>query len=427
MGTVKRIIKNTAWLTIAKVSGDLLVFFFLMYFGREFGKTILGKYSLAMSIGAILSVFYSFGFNTFLTRAISRDDTHESKFVGHLLLARTALAFVAWSVLSTCIWLVPFDDNTKLIVIIISGYHVFYRLGGLLRAAFIAHEAMHYPAFMEFFHRVVILGFGCICLLVFDDPVITLAVYPLSSSLMFALGLVIYRIKFGRLDFHLDLSFVKKAIVASLPFLLIAILTQLYARVGIIILTVVRGESEAGLFAASDRLFVAMTTTLTMLSHSLFPVMSRYAVIDNERLIGLARLSSRWLAIILIPTSFAITLFSHEIIAITFGADFKDSAIVLQILSWALTLIGLNYVLSNLLIVGNQESLLVRIRSMVYGFHIFMSMLLIGMFHYVGLACARLISEAILFIVMLVCIQSTLKSRATSIPEKTAAKKRKPS
>ncbi len=101
MGTVKRIIKNTAWLTIAKVSGDLLVFFFLMYFGREFGKTILGKYSLAMSIGAILSVFYSFGFNTFLTRAISRDDTHESKFVGHLLLARTALAFVAWSVLST--------------------------------------------------------------------------------------------------------------------------------------------------------------------------------------------------------------------------------------------------------------------------------------------------------------------------------------
>lgn len=424
MGTAKRIIENTALLTGGKITGDLLVFFFLMFFGRVFGKTILGKYSLAMSIGAILALLYNFGFNTLLTREVSRDTARGDKFVGNLLLARALLALGVWLATSIGIWLFPLSTDTRQIIILISGYHVFYRLGSLLRAAFIAQEVMHYPALMEFFHRIVILGLGCICLLWFDDPVITLAVYPLSSALMFGLGLAIYRTRFGKIDFHFDLSFVRNAIAASLPFLLIAFLTQLYGRVGIIILTVVRGEAEVGLFAASDRLFVAMTTTLTMLSHSLLPVMSRYAMTDRARLFHLVRRASRWLTILLLPTSLAVTLLSHEILAITFGADFSESARVLQILSWALTLIGLNYVLSNLLIVGNHESLLVRIRSIVYGFHIVMSGILIWMFHFVGLAYARLISETILFIVMLVCIRATTKPGSIFTQADMASKER---
>lgn len=97
---------------------------------------------------------------------------------------------------------------------------------------------------------------------------------------------------------------------------------------------------------------------------------------------------------------------------------------MLQILSWALTLIGLNYVLSNLLIVGNHESLLVRIRSIVYGFHIVMSGILIWMFHFVGLAYARLISETILFIVMLVCIRATTKPGSIFTQADMASKER---
>jgi len=409
METGKRIIKNTAFLTGGKILGDFLVFFFLAYFGRIFGLEILGKYAFAMSIGGILTVVYSLGFNTLTTREVSRDRSQNAKYLGNLLITRGVLSLIVWGLVGIVLWFTPLSFDTKIIILLITGYHVFYKLTGLLRCAFIAHQEMQYPAFLEFFHRLIILSLGGACIFFLKNPVMTLAVYPLSTLMMFLVGFFVFHKKYGLPDFDFDSSFVKKCIIESIPFLFIMVLTQFYDRIGIVILTLLKGEAASGTFAAGDRLFVVVTTTMTMFSASLFPVMSQYSVQAKEKLIKLSIQTSRILIVLLLPLSLLIYILSPEVIAITFGEKFSDSAAVLQTLTWALIFIGLNSILSNFLIVKDRQNVLLKIRTVIYGLHLLTSFALIWRFDYQGLACARLLSEVLLFIATLFCIQRSFE------------------
>lgn len=409
METGKRIIKNTAFLTGGKILGDFLVFFFLTYFGRVFGSEILGKYAFAMSIGGILTVVYSLGFNTLTTREVSRDRSQNAKYLGNLLITRGVLSLIVWSLLGIVFWFTPLSFDTKSIILLITGYHVFYNLTGLLRCAFIAHQEMQYPAVLEVFHRLIILSIGGACIFFLKNPVMTVAVYPLSALVMFLVGFFVFHQKYGLPDFDFDPSFVKKCIIESIPFLLIRALTQFYGRIGIVILTLLKGAAAAGTFAAGDRLFVVVTTTMTMFSASLFPVMSQYSVQSKEKLMKLSIQTSRILIISLLPLSLIIYILSPEVISITFGEQFSDSAAVLQTLIWALIFIGLNYILSNFLIVNNRQNVLVKIRTVIYGLHLLISFVLVWRFDYMGLACARLLSEVLLFVAALFYIQRSFE------------------
>lgn len=89
MKTEKRIIKNTAFLTVGKGLGGLgglCTFFFLVHFARIFGADILGKYAFAMSIGSLLTVLIDFGLNTLMVREVSKDKWQNPKYIGNLLL-----------------------------------------------------------------------------------------------------------------------------------------------------------------------------------------------------------------------------------------------------------------------------------------------------------------------------------------------------
>lgn len=86
MKTEKRIIKNTAFLTVGKGLGDFCTFFFLVHFARIFGADILGKYAFAMSIGSLLTVLIDFGLNTLMVREVSKDKWQNPKYIGNLLL-----------------------------------------------------------------------------------------------------------------------------------------------------------------------------------------------------------------------------------------------------------------------------------------------------------------------------------------------------
>ena len=78
---------------------------------------------------------------------------------------------------------------------------------------------------------------------------------------------------------------------------------------------------------------------------------------SKEKLIKSYRLAIKYLLIIALPIAIGITLLSNKIILLIYGAEFADSATVLQILIWSLVFTFINSILLRLLIAIDKQKL----------------------------------------------------------------------
>lgn len=398
MKTEKKIFANTLSLSISKISGDAATFLFLIYFARVFGTSFFGQYTFAMSLGGFLSILVGLGLNKLVIREISKDKSLDSMYMGNMLATQGALAIISWSLIAFIVLLSNFDNDTKLITLIIGTYQILYKFTQLIHAQFNAHEDMRYSAFLEIYHKVIILLLGSLTIVIWKNPVLTLLIYPISALSMFVIGIKISFKKYGRPDFNINFPFIKGLLSQTLPFLIILILGQFYDRIGVILLTTIQGDEATGIYAATDRLIITIVTGLGMFGAALFPVMSRFAKDAPQKLIITYERSMRIILVTILPVSTFLYLLSDHIILFLYGEMFIKSTDVLTIMSWTILPSGLNIILISILVATNQQNKIVRIElKIILGF-IVACLVLIPEFSFIGLAYAKLFTSlALLF------------------------------
>jgi O-antigen/teichoic acid export membrane protein len=397
METERRIFRNTVYLSAGKGIGDLFSFVFLAYYGRIFGATSLGKYSFAMSLVGLLTILATLGFHTLIIREVAKKETQGPKYVGNLMIARGILSVILWAMIGLGAHLSSLDRDMVWIIFLISGYQIFNKLAGLVKACLIAFEKMLYSALLELYHKAFIMVIGVTTAILYKDPLIALAVYPMAAFTMFIISLTLYWKLFRWPDFSLDYSFIKSSVFKAFPFFLIVVIGQIYDRIGIVFLTFMKGTVSTGIFSAGDRLLVASYSGIVIFSGVLFPYMAKLWVSDKDQLYRLCERSIRFVFAALLSMAVFFFVLSEHIIFAIFGRSFEESTLVLKWLVWALVFMGLNLVISRLLIASEQEKKLVKIRTMVYFCYCIASLLLIWKFSYLGLAWAKIMTEAALF------------------------------
>ncbi len=396
MKTAQRIGANTLFLSSGKLLGDLCTFVFLVYFARAFGIPVLGKYAFAMSVGGFLSVFVSLGLNILLTREVSRDYGRNARYAGNLLVTQVVLAAVVWGVIALIAVLAGFDRETRAILLILGAYQVLYRLGQLPRAQFNAHEEMRYSGLLESYHKIVILALGAGAILLWRDPVLALAAYPLSAFSMVVLGLVLAARRYGRPDIGVDFRFIGHLLRQAAPFLLFLLLTQFHDRTGVILLTLIRGEHATGTYSAADRLLTTISTGLWFFGAALFPVTSRIAAGASEQVGKFHDRAMRIMVVTVLPLATVIYLLGDPLIPLIFGPQFVASAGVLEVLTWSLPFTALVVVLSNTLMSMNLQKPLVTMQGAVFAGYLATCLVLIPRYGASGLAWAKLGATAVL-------------------------------
>jgi O-antigen/teichoic acid export membrane protein len=156
----------------------------------------------------------------------------------------------------------------------------------------------------------------------------------------------------------------------------------------------VKGESVSGIFMAGDRLLATVSGFSVVFATALFPSVSRLTSERSESLERLCSWAMRMVFISFFPMASLIYIFSDQIISLAFGDKFSASAAMLRIGCWSLVLFGFNRVLSILLIASYRQGELVRARIGMYICYVLLSFLLVWKFSYLGLAWAKVITEA---------------------------------
>jgi O-antigen/teichoic acid export membrane protein len=396
MKTERLIFQNTVFLALGRGLGDLFSLIFLVYFARTFGADLLGKYGFAMSVGGLLTVLVNLGLNTYLVRDVSRDRSQGPKYVGNLLLAKTVLAILVWGLIGLIALSFNFTHDTKIILLLIGSYHVFYKLSTLFGAAFRAHEKMQYPALLEISHKVIILIMGILAITFWKNPLVALASYPISGFLRLFLGFGIFVSKYGWPDFKPDYVFIKNSLFNAMPLFAIIILAEFYDRIGMILLTFFQGEGEAGIYWAADRLVVTLAIGMVMFAAAIFPSMSRLSSQSNDQLYRLYERAVRLIAITMLPISTLFFLTSEPIILALFGDKFVESTSVLRIVAWVLFFKGMNLMGSALLLATHRQSQWVKLQLVAYLGYAAACIALLPLYSYIGLATTKLLAEAAL-------------------------------
>ena len=412
MKTGIRIFKNTLSLTVGKGLGDLATFFFLIFFARIFGIFVFGQYFFAMSLGGFLSILVNMGLNTLAVREVSKDKSQDAKYVGNMFITQSVLAIACWCLIGIFVLLSSFDIRSRLIILVIGTYQILYMLAQLIHSRFQAHEEMVYSAILEISHKVIILGFGSLLIVIWESPVVTLLVYPVSALLMIILGVVISNRRYGDLDLRVDLSLARDLLSRGLPFFVLIILFQFFDRIGIVLLNFFQGDGATGVYAASDRFLVPLATGIGMFASALLPVMSRYAQDSMQSLLTTYRRSVRIVMITVLPTSTFLYLLSAHIIQFVYGPEFSESASVLRILSWVILPVGLCTILSRVHVALDQQKVLARMQVLIYSGFLIACMILIPLYSYAGLAYAKLVTSTVLFVAYAWYLSKTLSQRA---------------
>ena len=126
-----------------------------------------------------------------------------------------------------------------------------------------------------------------------------------------------------------------------------------------------------------------------------FPVMSRYYKNEKNLLVVSFEKSVKYLMLIFIPLSFAVMVYSQEIVVLFFGQEFLAASSPLSILMWTVSITILCGVCSNLLNASHKEKYVTLILMASAIFNTIANLIIIPKYSYNGAALTTITTDII--------------------------------
>ena len=159
------------------------------------------------------------------------------------------------------------------------------------------------------------------------------------------------------------------------------------------------GNYATGLYNATYKLITVFTLFYTAYTSVIYPIMSKLYK-NNQKLLTISyEKSIKYLMLIMIPLSVAITYYSSDIIQLFFGQEYAVASPILSILIWTVCILFINTVGNILLNASHKEFAVTKIYAIAAAFNIIMNFILIPSFSYIGAAITTVLSDMLIFII----------------------------
>ena len=355
MSEIRTIFKNFSWLMASQIVTTICAVVWTFLIGRYLGVSRYGIMNFAISFTGIAGIIMDLGISTHVVRHIATDFDSSSKYLGNAIPLKSAFSILSFIIILIVLILMGCDELTIKITLLFTIERIFISMTGLLNGSLQAVEEGKYQAIGNILLNSLLLIFILITI-TFDFGLygITLA-YVISNFSVVISQYIAVKKRLSKPKFELDMDFCKKITLASLPFAL----TSLFSLV-----------------------FV-------------FPVMSRYYKNEKNLLVVSFEKSVKYLMLIFIPLSFAVMVYSQEIVVLFFGQEFLAASSPLSILMWTVSLTILGGVCSNLLNASHKEKYVTLILMASAIFNTIANLIIIPKYSYNGAALTTITTDII--------------------------------
>ena len=355
MAINRRILENTSILAGSQAVAQLANFGFVVVFARTFGADILGEYSSALSLGAIIAVFTSLGSRQLIVRAASQDLGQWNVLYGILLPVQLLTSTIAVALIAVGMWLLGTRGTVFWVALTVCAFQLIKPLTATTSAAFSAREQMTYAALSE---SVLKIGIFIVSTTLIWSGLPASAATATMPAITLLVVLALYRLatgEFGRPMYRLDFSGFVFLLRSALPFLSISVSSILFVRVGVLMLRTINGAEAVGFFSAVERIVAAGVMLVTMLSSAIFPQLVKLWHADRSQFTKLGEQAQRLILLATLPGATLLTLFSEDLVLLIFGPTYTMSVEVLRIVAWLLVIRGVASVNSSIALAQHRQ------------------------------------------------------------------------
>ncbi len=402
MLTTRKITANSAFFLTALVMQKVLSFVYFTILARSLGPEYTGQYFFAISFATMFAVLMDFGLSPVLIREVARNQQDQQRWFQQIFSLKLLFTLLAVIFLLIINWTVFANDPvqpliylTTLIVVIDSFTLLFY--------AFIrGQQNLKFESIGTIIFQLIVMVFGLTLLYFNRNLLLLITVLGLASlfNLVFS-GLILVGKFQAKLKLLFDQELIKKIFWISLPFALAAIFAKVYAYIDSVLLKILLGNVEVGLYSVAYKITFAFQFIPLAMVAALYPAFTHLYQQQSNELSRVFVRSFNYLGFIALPLSAGIIALAPEIIHQIYSSEYAWSVWPLQILIASLPFLFINFTLSSLLNATNRQAVNTRNLGLVMVVNIILNLVFIKEWGVVGASFASSVSTLILFILNL--------------------------
>tara|TARA_B100000900_G_scaffold207271_1_gene175768 strand:- start:643 stop:2091 length:1449 start_codon:yes stop_codon:yes gene_type:complete len=250
------------------------------------GEVDYGIYFSLINLSFIFNIFLDMGLNNFNVKNIAQHSFLLKKYFSKIIPLKIILGFFYFLIVSAVGYFL--DYNYSLL---------FFVLFNQFLAVFLLYLRSNLAGLHLFFKDSIVSVIDRFLLIVFcsfllwgnittDTFKISWFIYTQTFSYLLAVIICLFFLlsSTGRLKLNLDLYFSYVILKKSFPYALLIFLMTIYYRVDVIMLEVIKGPSEAGIYAGSFRFFEASNMISYLFAVLLLPIFSK--LLKNKKSIS---------------------------------------------------------------------------------------------------------------------------------------------
>lgn len=386
----KTVFANFGYLSLLQVAGYVFPLISMPYLARVIGADGFGKIAFASAIVVWIQTISDWGFNLTATRDVAQNrDNKElvSRIFSNVLWARSVLTLLSGIILLLVVLLVPYlRENADIIFVtflLVPGYILFPEW------FFQAIEKMKYTTFFNLLLKLVFT----VAVFVFIHKREDYLMQPLLTTIGYLLcgfgALYLIFKKWGYTLYKPQWSEIFKTIRNSTYVFINNLMPNLYNSFSVMLLGFFGGSTANGIYDGGNRFPVIFYQFQSVLSRAFYPFLSRRP--DKHSFYAKLNIVSA-----LIGAVFLILL-SPLFIKIMLGDEFEKSVVVMQILSFSVVFLAMDYTYgTNFLIINHKEKPLRNLTfvSSIVGMGV--AIPLVYKFSYIGAAITVLLCRGML-------------------------------
>lgn len=371
------VVKNSIWLILQPLILNVISLFVIGYITRCLGQVDYGKFTFAFAFVALFQPFINMGLGSLATREIAENRDNSVDFFWKLVMLRVFLGAVTFCSVVVMVNVLGYPADTRLIVYITGTTLIFQSITVTFGSAFQGYEKMQYVAYANMISGLVLTALSVVVLFIGYRLVGLTLVYAFGSLLGTMIS-VHYLIKiFPKPRFKTDIAFWKQCLVRGFPFFIPSILSMISIKIGIVLLSKMSGDAAVGIYSAPYTLIEKLFIIPDGICTALFPTLALLHQHTPKDAGNLFKQFNSYMLMITLPIAVVTTVTARPIITLIFGAAFRPSIPVLQILIWWLILLAFNWLQMWSLNAVHQEKKTVSISFLSTVMYIVLNLLLI--------------------------------------------------
>jgi O-antigen/teichoic acid export membrane protein len=402
-------LRNMAFASVSAASAGLLLILFIVA-GRTLGEVEFGKFSFALALGTIFETMMDFGLHQVTIRAVARDRSQATELLHHTLGIKLIWGAAALAALMTTATILRSEWDVRIACYLLGGSLVLRSYMLTIRGVLQGLERFGWDSIVVAADRAILLAFGSIALAAGTGLRGLGVAFVVSRATALGLAAWLTHAELGGVGIRFDRAIWRQLQTTALPLGFFLVVLNLYSYVDGVMLGVMRGNVETGLYAAAYRTYEGMSYLPSIIAAVLTPRLSELFVSDQRvhrrvALVGLA--SSVGLAIVVGGLAYVL---ATPLLTWLFSDQFAPAASSFRILCVGLPLVFAIWVLHAITISVNRERLLVKTAIVGLAVNVSLNLYVIPRIGADGAALATVVGELVSMTMLIVGVSGSVRT-----------------